>query len=125
MWDIVSPECHSARGYSIILLYAFHTQRRIKSKFPNHSKDMYLSDIYELIIPPMLLAGRWVCNLTVVLLWGGELETADPHACIDRRAFPANIVHSRNAGLMLRKRRRSRWSSIHSIVIRLVTRAAL
>ena len=47
------PECNSARGYTIIILYAFRNQRRIKSKFPKHSKSKYLST-YELIVPPML-----------------------------------------------------------------------
>ena len=45
------PECNSARGYTIIILYEFYTQRCIKSKFQSHTKSMYLSDIYELIIP--------------------------------------------------------------------------
>ena len=54
------PECNGARGYSIIILhvYAFHTQRCIKSKFPTHSKSIYMSNIHEFIIPTMLLAGR-------------------------------------------------------------------
>ena len=40
----------------------------------------------------MLLALFWYC---------GEIETADPHACIDRRAFSANIVHSPDVDLLL------------------------
>ena len=49
------PECNSARWYTIVILYAFHTKRRIKSKFPstgacnlgvpgsNPGRDGYLS----------------------------------------------------------------------------------
>ena len=45
-----------SRPYIIIILkYAFHTHRRIKSKFPNHSKSIF-SGIYQLIIPPKLKA---------------------------------------------------------------------
>ena len=109
--DMGSPEFNSVDWYSIRILYMLHTQSRIKSKFPNHSKAIYWSDIYELIFPPMLLAGRWVLKLTLLLL--RELETADPHACIDRRAFSANIVHSPNVGLMLSQRRR-RWCNINT-----------
>ena len=35
--DMGPPECNSVRGCTIIMLYAFHTQRLIKSKFPNNS----------------------------------------------------------------------------------------
>ena len=34
----------------------------------------------------------------VALIASFQIETADPHACIDRRAFPANIAHSPNVG---------------------------
>ena len=49
------------------------------------------------------------------LYYRGDLETADPHACVDMRAFPANSVHSPNAGLMLGQRRR-RWSNIKTVL---------
>ena len=45
------------------------------------------------------------------LYYCGDLETADPHACIDRRVFPANSLHSYNVGLMLGQHRRC-WSYI-------------
>ena len=35
---------------------------------------------------------------------GYTIKTADPHACIDMGAFPANSVHSPNVGLMLGQR---------------------
>ena len=30
-------ECNNACGYTLIILYAFHTQRRIKNKFQSKS----------------------------------------------------------------------------------------
>ena len=45
MRELGSPECNRACGYSIIILYALQTQRHVKSKF-NHSKSIYLNDIY-------------------------------------------------------------------------------
>ena len=35
----------------------------------------------------------------VASLYCGDPKTADPHACIHRRAFPATIVHSPDIGL--------------------------
>ena len=86
-------KCNSARGYAIIILYAFHTKRHIKSKFPNHIKSIYLSDIYELKTPPILF------------IWALCLQA------IDMRALPENIAHSPNVGVMSGQRRR-RWSNL-------------
>ena len=57
MQDLGTPECNSACAYTIIMLYAFHTQRHIKSKLINHSKSIYLIDIFDLIIPQLILSG--------------------------------------------------------------------
>ena len=70
-----------------------------------------MSDIYELIIPQMLLS--WVlCLKANLLYYCGDLETADPHACIDMGAFPANSAHLSNVGLILGQRHK-RWSNIY------------
>ena len=53
-WPLAFPQWHITPhpqlSAKIIILYAFHTHRRIKSKFPNHINSIYLSDIYEEII---------------------------------------------------------------------------
>ena len=41
---------HPQLSAKIIILYAFHTHRLIKSKFPSHLNSIYLSDIYEEMI---------------------------------------------------------------------------
>ena len=53
-WPLDIPQWHITPhpqlSAKIIILYVFHTHRRIKSKFPNHINSIYLSDIYEQII---------------------------------------------------------------------------
>ena len=66
-----------------------------------------MCDIFKLIVPPLLLAERRGLK-SFMLLWEKGHETADPHACIDRRAFQANIAESPNAVLMLGQRHRRR-----------------
>ena len=70
----VAAKYNSARGFSIV----FHTQRqhRNNSKFTNHSKSIYLSDIYELIIPPMLLVRHWVGGGPRVVVSTADREVA-------------------------------------------------
>ena len=78
----ISP--HIQLSAKIIILYAFHTHRRIKSKFPSHINSIYLSDIF---------CGTKVC--ATVGLWK-QLTSS----ILTVRAFPANTAHSPNVGLM-------------------------
>ena len=69
---------HPQLSVKIIILFAFHTYRLIKSKFQNHVKSIYLSDIYEWIIHQFshvgfVLKHKWLC-------YHGGLETVDPQA---------------------------------------------
>ena len=55
-WPLDIPQLHitphpqlSAKTI-ILLLYAFHTHRLIKSKLPSHLNSIYLSDIFEEMI---------------------------------------------------------------------------
>ena len=89
---------------------------KIQSKFPNHSTSIYISatSIYELIIPPKLLALalRWALGFQANWLYHcGDCETADPANVYWQDSFSSNIVHSTDVGSMLGQRRR-RWSSI-------------
>ena len=61
---------HPQLSAKIIILYAFHTHRRIKSKFPSHMNSIYLSDIYEEIIHHFPLCGLCVVTQKPVLPWG-------------------------------------------------------
>ena len=107
MW---SPECNSGPwtfhndislhiqlSAKIIILYAFHTHRRIKSKFLSHINSIYLSDIYEEKNHHFSHVGFVFRHKR--LCYRGGLETVDfQHMTV--RAFPANMAHSLNVGLM-------------------------
>ena len=71
-WHITS---HPQLSAKIIILYVFHTDRRIKSKFPNHTNSIYLSDIYEEIIHHFSHVGYVLRHKR--LCYRGVLETVD------------------------------------------------
>ena len=87
----ISPHIHPQLSAKIIVLYAFHTHRRIKNKFPSHINYIYLSDIYGEKIHHFSHVGLCV---TV-----GFLKQLTP-SILTVRAFPANTAHSPNVGLM-------------------------
>ena len=65
-WPLDIPERHiTPHPHQLSASYAFHTHRRIKSKFPTHINSIYLSDIYEEIIQYFSHVAQ-----QVVLPWG-------------------------------------------------------
>ena len=100
-WPLDIPQWHITPhpqlSAKIIILYAFHTYRRIKSKFPSHINSIYLSDIYEEIIHQFSHVGFVLRHKR--LCYGGALGTVELQH-IDSKSFPANTAHSPNFGLM-------------------------
>ena len=96
-WPLAIPRWHSTPhpqlSAKIIILYAVHTHRHIKSKFPNH---INLSDIYEKIIQ-QFYCGLCVETQTVVLPWGFWNSWL---TSVTVKTFPANTAHSQDVGLM-------------------------
>ena len=92
----------------IIILYAFYTHRRIKSKFPNHINSIYLNNIYEEIIHQFsyvvfVLIHKRLC-------YHGGLETVDSQH-IDSETFPKQHGTLTKCWFNVGQRC-SRWSSI-------------
>ena len=77
---------HPQLSAKIIILYEFHTHRRIKSKFPSHINSICLSDIYEEIIYHFYHVGFVFRHKR--LCYCGGLETVDLQH-IDSKSFPS------------------------------------
>ena len=93
---------HPQLSANILILYAFHTHRRIKSKFPNHINSIYLSDIYEKIIHQFSYVG-FVSRHKRLCYHGSQ------H--IDSESFPSQHGTLTKCWFNVGKRRR-RWSNI-------------
>ena len=89
-WPLDIPQWHITPhpqlSAKIIILYAFHTHRGIKSKFPSLISSIYLSDIYEEIIHRFSHVG-FVFRHKRLCYFGG-LETVDLKH-IDSKNFPS------------------------------------
>ena len=122
MW---SPECNSGPwtfhnhisphirlSAKIIILYAFNTHRRIKSKFPSHIDSIYLSDIYEEIIHHFSYVGFVLWHKR--LCYHGGLETVDLQH-IDSKSFPSQHGTLTKCWFNVGQRRR-RWSNIKTVL---------
>ena len=99
---------HPQLSAKIIILYAFHTHRRIKSKFPSHINSIYLSDMYEEIIHHFSHVGfvLWLKRL----YYPGDLETVDLQH-IDSKSFPSQHRTLTKCWFNVGQRRRC-WSNI-------------
>ena len=111
-WPLDIPQLHITPhpqlSAKIIILYAFHTHRRIKSKFPNHINSIYLSDIYEEMIHHFSHVGSVLWHKRLCYL--GYLETvALQH--IDNKSFPSQNGTLAKCCFNVGQRRR-RWSNI-------------
>ena len=111
-WPLDIPQSHISQhpqlSAKIMILYAFHTHRRIKSKFPNHINYIYLCDIYKEIIHQFSHVGFVLGHKR--LCYHGGLEAVDLQH-IDSESFPSQhgtITRGWfNVGL-----RHRRWSNI-------------
>ena len=99
---------HSQLSAKIIILYALHTHRRIKSKLPNHINSIYLSDIYEEIIHHFSYVGFVLWHKR--LCYYGGLETVDLQH-IDSKSFPSQHGTLTKCWFNVGQRRRC-WSNI-------------
>ena len=99
---------HPQLSAKIIILYAFHTHRRIKSKFPNHMNSIYLSGFYEEIIHQFSYVGFVLRHKR--LCYRGGLETVDSQH-IDSESFPSQQGTLTKCWFDVGQRRR-RWSNI-------------
>ena len=90
------------------ILYAFHTHRRSKSKFPSHKNSIYLSDIYEEIIHYFSHVGFVLWHK--MLCYRGGLETVDLQQ-IDSKSFPSQHGSLTKCWFNVGQRRR-RWFNI-------------
>ena len=95
---------HPQLSAKIIILYAFNTHRRIKSKFPSH---IYLSDIYEEKIHHFSHVGSVLWHKR--LCCRGYLETVDLQH-IDSKSFPSQHGTLTKCWFNVGQRRR-RWSN--------------
>ena len=89
---------HPQLSAKIIMLYEFHTHRRIKSKLPSHINSIYLSDIYEGIIHHFSHVGFVLWHKRLCYHMGVWKQLTS--SILTVRAFPANRAHSPNVGLM-------------------------
>ena len=89
-------------------MYALHTHRRIKSKFPKHINSLYLSNIYEKIIHHFSHVGFVLRHKR--LCYRGGLETVDLQH-IDSKSFPSQHGTLTQCCFNVGQRRR-RWSNI-------------
>ena len=101
LWSLDIPQWHITPhpqlSAKIIILYVFHTHRRIKSKFPNHINSIYLSDVYKEIIHHYSHVG-FVLRHKRFCYRGGPEKVDFQH--IDSKSFPSQHAHSPNVGLM-------------------------
>ena len=111
-WPLETPQWHITQhpqlSAKIIILYAFHTHRRIKSKFPSHINSIYLSEIYEEIIHHFSHVGFVLRHKR--LCYRGYLETADLQH-VDSKSFPSQHGTLTNCWFNVGQRLR-RWSNI-------------
>ena len=98
---------HPQLSAKIIILYAFHTHRPNKSKFPNHI-NLYLSDIYEEIIHQYSHVGFVLRHKR--LCYHGGLEIVDLQH-IDTDSFPNKHDTLTKCWFNVEQRRR-RWPNI-------------
>ena len=98
---------HPQLSAKIIILYAFHTHRRIKSKFPSHINSIYLSDIYEEIIHHFSHVGFVLWHKR--LCYPGGLETLNLQQ-VDSKSFPSQHGTLTKCWFNVGQRRR-RWSN--------------
>ena len=100
-WPLDIPQWHITPhpqlSAKMIILHAFHTHRRIKSKIPNHINYIYLSDIYEEIIHQFSYMGFVLRHKRLCYQRVWKQLT---HSILTMRAFPTNTAHSPNVGLM-------------------------
>ena len=111
-WPLDIPQLHITPhpqvSAKIIILYAFHTHRRIKSKLPSHINSIYLSDINEEMIQHFSHVGSVLWHKR--LCYRGYLETVDLQH-IDSRSFPSQNGTLSKYWFNVGQRRRS-WSNI-------------
>ena len=112
-WPLDIPQCHITPhpqlSGKIIILYAFHTHRRInKSKFPNQINSIHLSYIYEQIIHHFSYVGFVLWHKR--LCYPGGLETVHLQH-IDSKSFPSQHGTLTKCWFNVGQRRR-RWSNI-------------
>ena len=111
-WPLDIPQWHITPHpqlpAKIIILYACHTHRRIKSKFPNHINSKYLSDIYEQIIHHFSYVGFVLSHKR--LCYHGGLKTVHLKH-IDSKSFPSQHGTLTKCWFNAGQRRR-RWSNI-------------
>ena len=115
-WPLDIPQWHITPhpqlSAKIIILYAFHTHRRIKSKFPNHINSIYLSDIYEKIIHHFSYVSFVLWHKR--LCYHGGLETVGLQH-IDSKSFPGQHGTLTKCWFNVGQRRR-RWSNIKNSI---------
>ena len=91
-----------------MILYAFHTHRRNKSKFPNHINSIYLSHIYVKIIQQFSYVGFVLRHKR--LCYHGGLETVDLQH-IGSESFPSQHGTLTKCWFNVGQRRR-RWCNM-------------
>ena len=113
-WPLEIPQWHITPhpqlSAKIIILYAFHTHRRIKSKFPNYINSIYLCDIYEEIIHHFSHVGFVLRHKR--LCYHGGLETVDLWQHIDSKSSPSQHGTLINCWFNLR-----RWPTLNQHLI--------